>query len=76
MTKTEVNISADLQCFIDKFEPSKFKLMSNGIEIRGINDMHRNVTQARALIERLELNLTVLHNAEMLTYRGFEVNNV
>lgn len=69
------SISADLQCFIDKFEPSKFKLMANGIEIRGINDMHRNVSQARDLIERLELNLTVLHNAEMLSYRGFEVNN-
>ena len=76
MEKTEVKISADLQQFIDKFEPNKFKLMARGIEIRGINDMHRNITQAKDLIARLELNLFVSHNAEMLSYGGFEVNNL
>ena len=70
-----VNISADLQVFIDKFEPNKFKLMPKGIDIRGINDMHRNISQAKALIERLELKLVVFHNAEMLSYGGFEVHN-
>ncbi|MGY0035821.1 hypothetical protein [Pedobacter sp. NJ-S-72] len=75
MERTEVKISADLQKFIDKFEPNKFKLMAKGIEIRGINDMHRNIRQAKDLIERLELNLFVSHNAEMLSYGGFEVNN-
>lgn len=72
----EINISSDLQKFIDKFEPNKFKLMAKGIEIRGIRDMHRNISQAKDLIERLELNLTVSHNAEMLSYGGFEVNNI
>jgi len=72
----EINISSDLQKFIDKFEPNKFKLMAKGIEIRGIRDMHRNICQAKDLIERLELNLTVSHNAEMLSYGGFEVNNI
>ncbi|TDQ09454.1 hypothetical protein [Pedobacter metabolipauper] len=76
MEKTVIKISADLQQFIDKFEPNKFKLMAKGIEIRGINDMHRNITQAKDLIERLELNLFVSHNAEMLSYGGFEVNNL
>jgi len=76
MEKTEVKISADLQKFIEKFEPSKFKLMARGIEIRGINDMHRNITQAKSMIEKLELNLIVSHNAEMLSYGGFEVNNL
>nr|WP_294869523.1 hypothetical protein [uncultured Pedobacter sp.] len=75
MEKTQVKISSDLQKFIDKFEPNKFKLMAKGIEIRGINDMHRNIRQAKDLIERLELNLIVFHNAEMLSYGGFEVNN-
>ncbi|WP_316791349.1 hypothetical protein [Pedobacter frigoris] len=76
MEKAQIKISSDLQRFIDKFEPNKFKLMSKGIEIRGINDIHRNITQARDLIERLELNLVVAHNAEMLSYGGFEVNNL
>lgn len=69
-------MSSDLQKFIDKFEPSKFKLMAKGIEIRGVKDIHRNIVRAKDLIERLELNLFVSHNAEMLAYHGFEVNNV
>ncbi len=76
MEKKEIKISSDLQKFIDKFEPNKFKLLAKGIEVRGINDMHRNITQAKALIERLNLNLIVSHNAEMISYGGFEVNNL
>ena len=76
MQNNQVTVSPDLQQFIDKFEPSKFKLMAGGIEIRGINDMQRNIAQARAIIETLKLRLIVSHNAEMLSYRGFEVNNL
>lgn len=75
MENTELALSKDLQKFIDKFEPNKFKLISRGIQIRGINDMHRNIIQANYLIERLKLNLIVTHNADMLSYRGFEVIN-
>ncbi|UKT65871.1 hypothetical protein [Pedobacter mucosus] len=76
MENTGVSISSDLQLFIKKFDPIKYKLMPKGIEIRGINDLHRNITQAKEIIERMKLNLIVLHNAEMLSYRGFEVNNL
>ena len=76
MENTQVKISADLQQFLDKFQPTKFKVMLKGVEIRGIRDMHRNITQAKDLIDRLELNLIVSHNAEMLSYGGFEVNNL
>ena len=75
MEKMEVKISEDLRKFIEKFEPSKFKMMAKGIEIRGNKNLPKNITQAKELIERLELNLMVLHNAEMLSYGGFEVNN-
>lgn len=68
-------ISPDLQKFIEKFEPNKFKLLRTGLEIRGIRDMPRNITEAKALIERLDLNLIISHDAEMLTYGGFEVHN-
>jgi len=76
MEKNEVNLKSDLQQFIDKFEPTKFKMMAKGIEIRGINDIHRNIVQAKEIIERMDLKLVVSHNAEMLSYRGFEVNNL
>jgi len=76
MENNAIKITPDLQMFIDKFEPNKFKLMTKGIEIRGINDMHRNISQAKDIIEKLELNLIVSHNAEMLSYGGFEVNNI
>jgi hypothetical protein len=76
MNRTEIQISSDLQKFIDKFEPSKFKMMAKGIEIRGINDMHRNVSIAKALIEKMKLNLTVTHTADMLAYGGFEVTHL
>ena len=75
MENTQLKISADLQQFLDKFQPTKFKVMLKGVEIRGIRDMHRNITQAKDLIDRLELNLIVSHNAEMLSYGGFEVLN-
>jgi len=76
MEKQEVNVKSDLQQFIDKFEPIKFKIMAKGVEIRGINDIHRNITQAKEIIERMQLKLVVSHNAEMLSYRGFEVNTL
>ncbi|MFC3365395.1 hypothetical protein ACFOG5_19650 [Pedobacter fastidiosus] len=65
-----------MQKFIDKFEPTKYKTLGRGIEIRGINDIHRSISMAKVLIEKLKLNLTVNHTAEMVGYGGFEVNNV
>lgn len=76
MESTKTNISPDLQAFITLFDPVKFKLMAKGIEIRGINDLHRNITEAKAIIVRMKLKLIVSHNAEMLSYKGFEVNNL
>lgn len=75
MEKKATTITPDLQQFIDKFQPNKFKLMAKGIEVRGINNMPQTITQAKDLIDRLELNLIISHNAEMLIYGGFEVNN-
>ena len=76
MKKTDTTISADLQKFIEKFEPNKFKMLARGIEIRGNNDVHRSITFAKELIERMKLNLKVYHSAEMAMYGGFEVINL
>ncbi|NQX56148.1 hypothetical protein HQN86_21180 [Pedobacter panaciterrae] len=71
MRKTETK--TDLQKFIEKFEPNKFKMLTRGIEIRGNSDLHRSITFAKELIERMKLKLTVNHSAEMAMYGGFEV---
>lgn len=73
MQKKETNTSTDLQKFIEKFEPNKFKLLARGIEIRGNSDLHRSITFAKELIEKMKLKLTVHHSAEMALYGGFEV---
>lgn len=72
MQKTNPN-HTDLQKFIEKFEPNKFKMLSLGIEIRGNSDLHRSITFAKDLIEKMKLKLTVNHSAEMAMYGGFEV---
>ncbi|WP_442589697.1 hypothetical protein ACSBL2_00405 [Pedobacter sp. AW31-3R] len=74
MEKPATKISADLQKFIDKFEPSKFKLMAKGIEVRGISDLNKTIAEAKQLIEKMKLKLTVVHHAEMVSCRAFEVN--
>lgn len=76
MESRDNRVSADLEQFIAKFEPNKFKVMTDGIEVRGINDMHRSLERAKELIQKLKLKLVVNHNAEMLSYGGFEVKNI
>jgi hypothetical protein len=76
MENKTTKLSADLQKFIDKFEPTKFKLMEKGIEIRGTSNLHRSISYAKELIEKMKLKLTVSHNADMVSYGGFEVNNL
>ena len=75
MENNTIKISSDLQKFIDKFEPNKFKLLAKGIEIRGMHDLHRSITAAQDIIAKMKLKLTVFHTAEMVSYGGFEVNN-
>ncbi|WP_316846913.1 hypothetical protein [Pedobacter psychrodurus] len=70
------NLSKDLQKFIDKFEPNKFKVMRSGIEVRGMNNIHEAIETAKGLIEKLKLNLQVSHNAEMVSYGAFEVRTL
>ncbi|SDE19044.1 hypothetical protein [Pedobacter soli] len=75
MKEEENGISEDIQLFIDKFEPAKYKLMEYGIEVRGIKDIHRSLAEAAAIIERLGLKVSISHDAGMLSYGAFEVRN-
>jgi len=75
MQNENLMVNSDLQTFIQKFDPSKFKVLSRGVEIRGIHDLHGSIARANEIIQSMSLRLTVNHNAEMLSYRGFEVNH-
>lgn len=74
MEPPKEKLNDDLQQFMDIFKPDKFKLTSKGLELRSIVDLHGDITIAKAIINKLGLKLSVLHTAEMLTFRGFEVN--
>jgi len=75
MQDEQNGISEDMKLFIDKFEPAKYKVMEYGIEVRGMKDIHQSLAQATAIIERLELKVSISHDAGMLSYGAFEVRN-
>lgn len=64
---------SDIEKFIEKFEPSKFKRLARGIEVRGIKDLNKSIVYANEVIEKLKLKLSVAHTAEMAMYGSFEV---
>ena len=74
MKQSSEIISQDLKKFIEKFQPNKFKVIKGGIEVRGMNEIHRSLSEAKVLIEKMKLKLTVAHNSQMVCYGAFEVN--
>ncbi|WP_406826587.1 hypothetical protein [Pedobacter sp. KACC 23697] len=65
--------TSDIEKFIEKFDPSKFKRLARGIEVRGIKDLNKSIVYANEVIEQLKLKLSVAHTAEMAMYGSFEV---
>ncbi|MCX2429577.1 hypothetical protein [Pedobacter sp. GR22-10] len=70
---SEHKTATDIQKFIEKFEPSKFKMLSRGIEVRGIKDLNKSINFAKEVIAKLKLKLVISHSAEMAMYGSFEV---
>ncbi|WP_316809126.1 hypothetical protein [Pedobacter agri] len=66
-------VNPELQKFIDAFEPSKFKILKSGIEVRGITNIHNGIDYANQIIQKLKLNLLIRHTADMTMYGGFEI---
>lgn len=64
---------SDLDKFLAKYQPSKFKRLSKSIEVRGVNDLEGAMNKARGLILDLKLRLVVINDAEMASYKAFEV---
>ncbi|TDO21918.1 hypothetical protein [Pedobacter duraquae] len=63
----------DIQKFTKKYDPSKSKLLKNGIEIRGVVEIEKAINRANEIIDRHGLNLIVVNTAEMASYGAFEV---
>lgn len=65
----------DLQKFIRIFQTDKYKTIKTGIEVRGAVDLEKTIADARKVIDKNGLNLKVVSNADMATYKAFEVQN-
>lgn len=66
----------DLQLFIEKYKPSKFKEMRGRIEVRSVSDLNGAMNKARETIKEYNMALVVVCDAEMSAYRAFEVREV
>ena len=69
-------LSDDLNQFMKIFKPEKFKITSKGLELRSIVDLQGDIAVAKDIIRKMGFKLYVLHTAEMLAFRAFEVNHL
>jgi hypothetical protein len=66
----------DLEIFIEKFQPSKFKELKKSIEVRSVHDVESASNKARKLIKSLGLRLVVVRDANAASRGAFEVDEV
>jgi hypothetical protein len=69
-------LKTDMQKFLDKFQPSKFKQMRGRVEIRSVNNLEEAQNKAREVINQYGLGLVVVRDAEMAANRTFEVREM
>lgn len=74
--KNEPDNQLDIQKFISKYKPSKYKVLKNGIEVRSVTNVEEAANKACELIKEMKLRLVVVRDAEMSAYRAFEVQEV
>ena len=67
---------SDLQIFIEKYQPSKFKVMSGKIEVRSVYNLEEAQNKAHEVIKEYGLGLVVVRDAELAANRSFEVKEV
>lgn len=66
-------MTKDLQKFIKVFDRDTMKQLKDGVEYRGIKNLDNAVSEARSLIDKSNLKLRVIANADMASYGAFEV---
>jgi hypothetical protein len=67
---------SDLDIFIEKFQPSKFKKLKNSVEVRSVLDVENTSFKATELIKNLSLGLVVVRDANAACRGAFEVMEV
>jgi hypothetical protein len=70
------NSKTDLQIFIEKFQPSKYKQLKNSVEVRSVHDIESASNKATELIKSLNLGLVVVRDASAACRGAFEVKAV
>jgi hypothetical protein len=70
------NQKSDLEIFIEKYDPSKFKKLKNSIEVRSVVDVEKASNKAAGLIKSLALGLVVVRDADAACRGCFEVKEV
>lgn len=68
--------TSDLQIFIDKYQPSKYKMLKNGIEVRSVSNVEESSLKATELIKSMQLRLLVVRDAIVDERGAFEVKEV
>lgn len=66
----------DLQIFIEKFQPSKYKELKNSVEVRSVHDVESASNKATELIKTLNLALVVVRDASAASRGAFEVKTI
>jgi len=69
-------LKSDLQIFIEKYQPSKYKQMPGKIEVRSVYNLEEAKNKAREVINEYGLGLVVVSTGEMAAYKAFEVKEV
>jgi hypothetical protein len=70
------NKKTDIQIFVDKYQPAKFKALKNGIEVRSVQNVDEARIKAASLIKSLELGLVVVRDANAACRSAFEVREI
>lgn len=73
---SEIAVKTDLEIFIEKYQPSKFKKLKNSIEVRSVVDVESASNKAAELIKSLKLGLVVVRDASAACRGAFEVKEV
>lgn len=66
----------DLEIFLEKYQPSKFKQLRNSVEIRSVQNVDQEQNKVERLIKTHSLRLEVVRDGNAACMGAFEVKEV